>query len=214
MLVKDVMKPNPFTIGEKASVLEAKDLMKKNNICKLPVMNKNGRMTGIITSNDLLKCTPSDATTLDVYEIGYLLSKLTVDKIMIKNVQTVTPEETVEEAARIMSDGGFGCLPVMQDDQLVGIITETDLFDMFIKMFNTREPGLRVIIDMSDEPGTLAVFARKIGDKKGRIVSCVQTPSTTPDGRIVTVKVTGMDMATFREIAESSGTVKDIREVN
>ena len=123
MLVKDVMTKKPITIEPKATILEATDLMKKNNIKKLPVLDKSGALVGIITENDLQKAAPSQATTLDMYELTYLLSKLTVEKTMTKDVKTVSFDETVEEAARIMSDGDFGCLPVMKDNLLVGIIT-------------------------------------------------------------------------------------------
>jgi len=213
MLVKDVMTKKPITVDSKASVLEAKDLMNKNDINKLPVVDKSGSLVGIITKNDLQRAAPSDATTLDMYELGYLLSKLTVEKTMVKDVKTVAETETVEEAARIMADGDFGCLPVMQDKLLVGIITESDLFRMFIEMFNARLPGVRAIIDMSDESGTLSVFTQKIAEQKGRIISCITTPSTKEDRRKVTVKATGISLDAFFAIAKSCGEVEDIREI-
>ncbi len=213
MLVKDVMTKNPITIEVKASVLDAKDLMKKNDINKLPVVDKSGNLVGIITENDLQRAAPSDATTLDVYELGYLLSKLTVEKTMVKDVKTVADTETVEEAARIMADGHFGCLPVMEDKLLVGIITDGDLFKMFIEMFNARSAGVRAIIDMSDKSGTLSVFTQKVADKNGKIISCITTPAASEDRRTVTVKATGISLSDMEEIAKSCGTVEDIREI-
>lgn len=213
MLVKDVMTKNPITILSKASVLEAKELMKKNDINKLPVLDKGGNLVGIITSNDLQRAAPSDATTLDMFELGYLLSKLSVEKTMIKDVKTVPSDETVEEAARIMADGHFGCLPVMQDKLLVGIITESDLFSMFIEMFNTRKAGIRAVMDMSDKTGTLAVFTQKVADKKGKIISCITTPAPSPDRRTVTVKATDISFEDMKVIAEACGVVEDIREI-
>lgn len=213
MLVKDVMTKNPITIQEKESVLEARDLMTKNKINKLPVVDKSGSLVGIITANDLQRSTPSDATTLDMYELGYLLSKLTVEKIMTKKVITVSENETVEEAARIMADKDFGCLPVMADNLLIGIITESDLFKMFIEMFNARTKGIRLMLNMSDNPGSLAIFTQKVAEKNGKIVSVVTSPSKSENCRKITVKVTDISFEDLKAIAKECGTIEDIREV-
>lgn len=213
MLIKDVMTKNPITVDPKATILEATDLMKKNNIKKLPVLDKSGALVGIITENDLQKATPSEATTLDMYELTYLLSKLKVEKTMTKNVKTVSANETVEEAARIMADGDFGCLPVMKDNLLVGIITDSDLFRMFIEMFSARTHGVRAIIKMSDELGSLSVFCQKIATAGGIIISCITTEADNPAFRKVTVKATNITLQNCKEICEQCGTVEDIREV-
>ncbi len=213
MLIKDVMTKNPITVEPKATILEATELMKKNNIKKLPVLDKSGALVGIITENDLQKSAPSEATTLDMYELTYLLSKLTVEKTMTKNVVTVNADETVEEAARIMSDGDFGCLPVMKDNLLVGIITDSDLFRMFIEMFSARVHGIRAVVKMSDKSGSLSVFCQKIAMAGGIIVSCITTEDENPEYRKVTVKSTNISLQTCKEICEQCGTVEDIREV-
>lgn len=213
MLIKDVMTKNPITVDPKATILEATDLMKKNNIKKLPVLDKSGALVGIITENDLQKAAPSEATTLDMYELTYLLSKLKVEKTMTKNVKTVSANETVEEAARIMADGDFGCLPVMKDNLLVGIITDSDLFRMFIEMFSARTHGVRAIIKMSDELGSLSIFCQKIATAGGIIISCITTEAENPAFRKVTVKATNITLQNCKEICEQCGTVEDIREV-
>lgn len=213
MLVRDVMTKNPITIDIKASVREANDLMKKNNINKLPVLDKSGSLVGIITANDLQRAAPSEATTLDMYELSYLLSKLTVEKTMVKKVFTVQETETVEAAAKIMSDGDFGCLPVMKDKLLVGIITDSDLFKMFINMFETKVPSVRAIVTMADASGALGKFAQKIADANGNIITCITTDAENPSDRKVTIKVTGIKLDEFKKICESCGTVSDIREV-
>ncbi len=213
MLVKDVMTKNPFTVENKASILEAKDIMSKKKINKLPVLNKAGQLVGILTSNDLDRVTPSEATTLDIYEMGYLLSKLNVEKVMTKKPITVSQNETVEEAARIMADHDFGCLPVMDGKKLVGIITDSDLFKMFIEMFNARTPGIRAILTLKDEPGKLSQLSKLLGDATAQIISCVTTAAENPDYRKVTIKVTGITLSRFKEIAETCGKVDDIRKV-
>ena len=160
MRVKDVMTHNPVYISPAASVVEAKTLMTKQNISKLPVLDNNKRLVGIITKNDLNKAGPSQATTLDMYEIGYLLSKLTVEKIMHKKVTTVSEDEVIEEAARIMVDEGIGCLPVMKDSLMVGIITASDLFKTLIDLFGVRQKGVRATFMVKDVPGELAKLSK------------------------------------------------------
>ena len=213
MLVRDVMTKNPITIDIKASIREANDLMKKNNINKLPVVDKSGSLVGIITANDLQRAAPSEATTLDMYELSYLLSKLTVEKTMVKKVFTVQETETVEAAAKIMSDGDFGCLPVMKDKLLVGIITDSDLFKMFINMFSTDVPSVRAVVKMADASGALGKFTQKIADENGNIITCITSDDDDPKYKKITIKVTGVSLDKFKEICNSVGTVEDIREV-
>ena len=116
MIVANVMTRNPTFVSPDMSINDAKELMLKEKIGKLPVLDKNNRLIGLVTKKDLVKAGPSGATTLDMYEISYLLSKLKVEKIMEKNVFTVQQTEVVEEAARIMADEAISCLPVMKGD--------------------------------------------------------------------------------------------------
>ena len=213
MLVRDVMTKNPITIDVKASIREANDLMQKNNINKLPVLDKNGSLVGIITANDLQRAAPSEATTLDMYELSYLLSKLTVEKTMVRKVFTVQETETVEAAAKIMSDGDIGCLPVMKDKLLVGIITDSDLFKMFINMFNYDLPSVRAVVTMQDTAGALGKFTQKIAEANGNIITCITTDAENPKDRKVTIKVAGLKLDAFYSICETCGKVEDIREV-
>jgi len=194
MIVKDVMTRNPVYVSPETTLTEAKALMTKKNINKLPVIDKNDRLAGIITKNDLAKAGPSDATTLDMYEIGYLLSKLTVEKIMTKKVVTVSENEIVEEAARIMVDNQIGCLPVMKDDILIGIVTESDLFHLFTNMFGARHEGVRVTISSADKPGQLAKIAEKIAALNGNIVSVVTDELKEPGVRRLTIKATDITL--------------------
>lgn len=200
MKVQDVMTHNPVYISPEASVTEAKVLMTKQKISKLPVLDKNKRLVGIITKNDLIKAGPSAATTLDMYEIGYLLSKLTVEKVMHKKVITVTEDEVIEEAARIMVDTDIGCLPVMKDDLLIGIITESDLFHVFIDLFGARQKGVRATFELDEKPGQLAKLTQAIADLGGNIVSLVTWEGEDPVHRRITVKSTGTTAAEMEKI--------------
>lgn len=213
MKVLDFMSKNPIYIAPTSSVTDARAKMLKENISKLPVLDDSGRLVGLITKNDLNKAGPSEATTLDIYEIGYLLSKLKVEKIMTKKVYTVSCNEVVEEAARIMADHDIGCLPVMNGDVLVGIITETDLFLAFIEMFGTRHKGVRVSFEMSDKAGELAKLTDAIAKLGGNIVSVVTSDSEDASKRFCTVKIEHVSAADIEKIVQQTDVkISDIRE--
>lgn len=220
MLVKTVMTPNPIFVSPETSLTDAKNIMSKKSISKLPVVGKDGSLCGIITKNDLAKAGPSEATSLDVYEIGYLLSRLTVEKAMTKKVVTVPENEVVEEAARIMVDRQVGCLPVMAqadgqgDGIMVGIVTESDLFHLFTEMFGARQQGVRVNLAVDDKPGQLAAVAGKIAALKGNIVSVVTRESKEPGARRLTIKTTGVTIGQMQAILdECAMKADDIRVV-
>lgn len=214
MLVKDVMTKNPITVTQETSIPEAKALMTKQKINKLPVVDKNGAVIGILTRKDIVKATPSDATTLDMFELSYLLNKLTVEKAMHRDVKTVTETETVEEAARLMADYGIGCLPVMHDDLLVGIITETDLFHVFIDMFGTRHSGVRATFVLDEKPGQLSKVCASVAELNGNIVSVVTADGADEAHRKVTLKATVVSIAQLKQIInDCGGVIEDIRQV-
>lgn len=214
MLVKDVMTENPVTIHGDASVLDAKELMAKKSVKKLPVVDKNGTLVGILTAADLAKASPSAATSLDVFELGYLLSKLSVEKTMVKSVKTTNSLQTVEEAARLMNDYGISCLPVVKDEILIGIVTESDLFATFIDMFNTRTPGVRIVAVVNEMPGELAKISSAIAEKNGNIVSFVTSEASDAAHKKITLKVTDVSETELKSALEICGAqIEDIRSV-
>lgn len=214
MLVKDVMTENPVTIHGDASVLDAKELMAKKGVKKLPVVDKNGTLVGILTTADLAKASPSAATSLDVFELGYLLSKLSVEKTMVKSVKTTNSLQTVEEAARLMNDYGISCLPVVKDEILIGIVTESDLFATFIDMFNTRTPGVRIVAVVNEMPGELAKISSAIAEKNGNIVSFVTSEASDAAHKKITLKVTDVSETELKSALEICGAqIEDIRSV-
>ena len=128
MLVKERMSHPVITIKPEIPIMEAHELMQKEHIRRLPVINKHKRLVGIVSEKDLLHAEPSDVTSLDVWELHYMLSKIIVKEVMTRDVITITENTPLEEAARIMADNKIGGLPILRDDRVVGIITETDLF--------------------------------------------------------------------------------------
>jgi acetoin utilization protein AcuB len=170
MFVKDRMTVNPVTTQENTPILEAGEIFRKNNFARLPVV-RDGRLVGIITKEDLLKVSPSAATTLSVWELNYVLSKIQVKDAMTKNPVTIYPDATLEEAALLMREKEIGALPVVDDGKLVGIITESDIFDAFLDLMGLRKTGTRLAIDLEDRIGAIADLTEIIREKGVNIIS-------------------------------------------
>lgn len=130
--VRDWMTPNPVSVGPKTTLPEAHKIMKDQHFRRLPVVD-HGRLIGIVTLGDVREAGPSSATSLSIFELNYLLAQLTVDKIMTHNVISVAPEAAIREAADLMLQHDVGALPVVEGDQLVGIITESDIFRLIVQ---------------------------------------------------------------------------------
>jgi acetoin utilization protein AcuB len=171
MQVKDRMTLNPVTVTPDTSVSEALNVMRQANVRRMPVLDKRGRLAGIVAEKDLLYASPSPATSLNVYEIGYLLSKLKIKEIMARDVVTITEDAPLEEGARVMVDNGVGALPVVRGNELVGIITETDIFRVLLEMMGARSEGIRLSLAVHDEPGMLSKIAGAIAAIGGDIVA-------------------------------------------
>ena len=140
MRVSRFMQTNVVTIPSNTLITDAQKLMQQNDIRRLPVVD-DGRLVGIITRSRLRDAAPSVATSLSVWELNYLLSKITVKDLMETDVLTTTPRATVEDAAATMAERRIGAMPVMEGDRLVGIITATDLFRLLIDVLGVRQPG-------------------------------------------------------------------------
>lgn len=189
MLVKDRMSKPPVTIREDVGVEEALRLMHSEEVRRLPVVDKRGKMVGIVSELDLLKVSPSPATSLSVYEIPYLLAKIKMEDVMTRDVITVTEDTPLEEAARMMADNRIGGTPVMRDGKLVGIITETDLFKTFMEMLGGREEGVRLSMYVPNEPGMLAKITGKISEMGVNITALSTIGGEDPSSYLVTIRV-------------------------
>lgn len=131
-LVRDWMTPNPIVVDPKTTLPEAHKLLKEKRIRRLPVADR-GHLVGIVTLGDVREAEPSDATTLSIFELHYLLAKLTIGEIMTREPITIKPDATIREAAKIMLQHKIGGLPVMEDGKVVGIITESDIFRVLVQ---------------------------------------------------------------------------------
>jgi acetoin utilization protein AcuB len=181
MLVRDRMTPDPITITPDASVHDAFRIMRDKGIHYLPVVNKRGKLIGIVTRTDLLRASPSAATTLTVFEANYLLAHLQVKEVMTSPPLTVLEDGPLEEAAQLMVEKEIGCLPVMRDGELVGIITESDIFRAFVEILGGGEPALRVTLRARDVPGELARLTGMIADLGGNLHSVASFRSEDPE---------------------------------
>jgi acetoin utilization protein AcuB len=190
MLVGDRMTKRPITITEDTGIDKALELMHSEKVRRLPVLNKQGQLVGIVSELDLLKASPSPATSLSIYELPYLLSRIKMRDIMTKDVVTVTEDTPLEEAALIMAENKIGGMPVMRGDKLVGIITETDLFKIFLEMLGAREEGVRLSMLVPEEKGMLAKIAGKVAEMGGNIVAQGTIMGEDPTNRQLTIKVT------------------------
>jgi acetoin utilization protein AcuB len=191
MLIRERMTRNPVLCAPDLPVNDAFDLMKKERIRRIPVVEKNGRLAGIVSDKDLLRVSPSPATTLSAFEIPYLLSKVKVGDVMTRNVITITEDTPIEDAARIMVDNKIGGLPVVNEDgAVVGIITETDIFKTFLELIGARKHGVRITMYVKDVRGELARVAKAVADVGGNIVATVEVPGTDSTNYEVLLKIT------------------------
>jgi acetoin utilization protein AcuB len=134
--------------------------------------------------------------------MNYLLSKVAVKDIMNKKVLTVTEDSSIEEAARIMADHKIGSLPVMHGDEVVGIITETDLFKIFLELMGTRENGIRITALIREQRGQIARLTQAIASQGGNFVAFGQFAGPSPSYRQITFKVAGLEEAQLKEIIQ------------
>jgi acetoin utilization protein AcuB len=194
MLVYERMTRHPITISPDTPVAEALQMMRENNVRRFPVIDKKTtRLVGIVTEKELLYASPSPVTSLSIHEIHYLMSKITVDEVMTKELVTVAEDTPIEEAALLMVDNKVGALPVMRGQQLVGIITETDLFKTFIELFSAREQGVRLTVLVPEVKGELAAITRAISEIGGNIISLGTFLGEDMTNRLLTIKVAEVD---------------------
>jgi acetoin utilization protein AcuB len=199
------MTPNPTTITLDTSFPDAFRLIRKQKIRHLPVVDEKGKLTGIVAQTDLLHASPSSATTLTVFEINYLLANLHVREVMSSPPITVPEDAPLEEAARVMVEKKIGCLPVMRDGALVGVITETDIFQAFVDVLGGEEASLRVTLQVPDVRGELARLAGVIAGLGGNICSVAGFRGEDPEYGYITFRLEGVEEAVLVPALKDAG---------
>ncbi len=191
MYVKDHMSRNPFTVSEDTFISKAIEIMRRNNFHRLPVVDSKNRMTGLITEGLIEEGSGSRITSLSIYELNYLLSRTRVSDIMIKDVKTISPDVLLEEAAQKMLDEGVSVLPVVDDKgELVGIITEKDIFRALTELMGYKKQGTRFIVACEDHPGVAAGLAKLFSDNDANMIALAVYHSEERGTELV-VKATG-----------------------
>ncbi|MCL4294977.1 MAG: CBS domain-containing protein [Anaerolineae bacterium] len=211
MLVNERMSHPVITVSPDTPIMEALRLMESEHIRRAPVV-KDGKLVGIVAQKDLLNASPSPVTSLSVWEIHDLVSKITVKRVMTTKVVTIQEDTPLEEAARQMADHKIGGLPVLHGDKITGIITETDIFKTFLELLGAREQGVRLSVLMNNQPGQIAKVSQAIFEIGGNIVALGAIAGDDLSTSLVTLKVVGPSQeqlkATIEPLVER---LKDIR---
>lgn len=198
MKVSQRMTPEPITVTRDTSYREASDLMKKHDIRRLPVLDGQGKLIGMVSETDILSTGPSSASTLSVYEMVTLLDKLKIDKIMSAPVYAVDSDCEISRAAMYMIEKEIGALCVMEGDELVGIITETDIFKAFVEAVGGGIPGLRIDLLTPNKPGILAKVGGAISAMGGNIIALTTFQHPDEDTAEITIKSDMVDIDQLR----------------
>lgn len=203
MSVSDFMTTDLVTVTPDTPIFDAVDLMKKHDIHRLPVL-ENNQLVGLITEGIIQEAMPSKATSLSVYEVNYLLNKTTVRDVMIKDIETILPEALLEDGIAIMRSKNIGVLPVVEGPNLLGIITNNDIFDAFLKITGYNNGGTRVTIQITeDQKGILADIAQLLANNDFSIATIVV--NRVSDGTIIEIQVESQAVATIQQALESAG---------
>ncbi|HBY93384.1 MAG: CBS and ACT domain-containing protein [Ardenticatenaceae bacterium] len=215
MLVRDCMTKHPLMIEPTMPVLEAQGYMGEHDVRHLPVTADGKRLLGLVTRQTLL-IQPARLSSLNVWEITRYLSNLRAGDVMVKNVITIHPDATVEEAARLMTRKRIGCLPVLDEGIVVGIITELDLMAQMLQLLGAQFVGLRVTVEIPDRLGEFAKLTRAIAERGWGFIGVATYPAPRAQDRWqVVFKVRNVErgalLAALEQIEDQR--VLDVREL-
>jgi acetoin utilization protein AcuB len=214
MIIERRMTRNPVTASPDMSVSDASALMKREKVHRLPVLDKDKKLVGIITEKDILYASPSPVSTLSIHEMAYLLSQLTVKKLMTRDVVTIDKNITVEEAARLMVDQDLSSLPVLENGKLIGIVSKSDLFKILLELFGARHYGVRLSFLVEDKPGTIAEITSLLASNNVDIIAMGTFMGTDSTNAVCTIKMQGVTMDKAIDLVKPMVLeILDIREV-
>ncbi len=205
MLVKDRMTPDPVVITTDTSLKEALEIVRSKPFRHLPVVDENGKLVGIVTEKSLVYASPTSTTALSVFEVDYILSRTKVGQIIQGSVISVGPDWPIEEAARVMVDRRIGCLPVIEDDKLIGIISDTDIFRVFVEGRGGGHPSLRIPVVVPEKVGSLARITSRVVALGGNIYSLGMFWGERPEDRVIVFRLEGVGRETAVQALEADG---------
>jgi acetoin utilization protein AcuB len=208
------MTPEPITVSPDLPIAEALEQMKQAQVHRFPVLDKKGKLVGIVTHTDLLYASPSSVTSLNFWEVNYLLNQVKVKEVMTKKVITVEEDCPIEDAASLMRENEVGGLPVMRDGQVIGIITESDLFDVFRELLTAQEKGIRLTVLAPYFKGSMAQISSAISEKGGLIHSLNAYMVEDPEKWGCILKVADLSKDELLEVVEPHVVeILDVREI-
>lgn len=204
MLVKYWMSRDVVTVAPESSMKHAMDLIKSHRIRQLPVMTEGGKLRGMLTNGDLKRASASDATSLDVHELIYLLDKIKVADIMTRPVITVPIDFTIEETAEKLQKHTISSMPVLAaDNSLQGIITRSDLFRALVSLTGLQDRGLHIALMLEDRPGSIMEVANLVRRIGGKMASILTSYKRCPEGyRRVYLRVYNIDRSRIDMLLE------------
>lgn len=212
MTVQECMTKHPITCRESDNMYEVSELMEREAVHHLPVLDSRGKLVGVISEKDIITAVPDLSSKPSLSKMAYLISKLTVKDVMSSEIATIDPSAPIEQAAKEMFDKEVSCLPVVFDQSLVGLITKSDMFSLLLELFGARHYGVRVTMRVKDKPGTIAEITSELA-KRGIDIVSIGTIRRTEEG-ICTLKVQGESKDNLKSIFDKLGAeVLDIREV-
>lgn len=194
MLVRDLMTPEPLTIGPNSDYLAAIALMRAGRFRRLPVVDADKKLIGIISAKDMHRSSPGAPKERALQSDGVLVR---VGDIMTQPVISVPPDYPVEEAARLMAEHRIGCLPVVVDERVVGIVTDTDVFKAFINILGGGSQSIRVTVEVPNRPGEFAAVSSRVAAVGGNITSIASHPGEEPGCIKLTLRVESVPLQTL-----------------
>ncbi len=207
MLIKDWMAKDVLTVDENTSLMRATRIMKENNIRRLPVVS-HGKLIGIVTDRDVKDASPSKTTSLDIHELYYLLSEMKVKDVMTPSPLTLLGDDSLEKAAVIMLESKISGLPVVdKTDQLVGLLSETDILRGFIHSTGIKDGAVQYVLDLPDKPGSVTEVVQILREHDARVVSVLTSFEDAPKGKKrVSIRITAVDS---KEIDKVTGMINE-----
>jgi len=213
MKVKHWMTKDPITVDPEALIIDAKKIMKENKIRRLPVVDSKGRVAGMVTYRNIIEASPSSVTSLSMHELNYLYSKIKVKDIMTKNPITVSPEDSNFDIIMLGHKMGIGSFPVVDKGKLVGIVTETEIFDALIHLFRTDENTSLITledIELEQQLGQFSKIATLIEQQGVPVLAIFSLPNRIRKGHRVFIRVkTGKPDQLAKELKKAGYTLQE-----
>ena len=205
MFVKDHMTKNPETISKDTSLLKATEIMGKGGFHRLPVVDADGKLIGLVTGGLVEEKSGANNTSLSIYELNYLLARTKVEDIMIQDVKTISPDAFLEEASGIMADNDISVLPVVDaDNKVLGIITYRDIYRAFIDLTGYMKPGTRFVVTCEDKPGQFLKVAQLFAQEDANLENIAVY--RTERGTEIEIKATGeVSVEKMAEVLKEGG---------